>query len=155
MPQSNRSRRKRLRNLRQSTRIATKAVRRVIRDVGSTAEHIKPRVIVKGGQQVATDPGLIAYASNPVTFAVGSSGKLRAGNIAGAMSPLQVARHEVAHLIPLKQGDSYTSETQIRVAGANWSTFGVKSAARLSREPIGRTVQRVFRRRGKYGTAPK
>ncbi len=150
-----RARRRRLMNRRQSVRVATGAMRSVLRDVGPVAAHIKPRVIIKSGLQVAADPDLIAYASNPVTFATSSEGKLRAGT-SGALSTLQVARHEVAHLIPHKQeGDPYTSESQIRVAGANWSTFGVKSAARLSRESVNSTMKRIARRRGKYGTAPK
>ncbi len=150
-PKRSRSQQQHRRNLRQSARIATKAMRSVIKDVGPQAAHIKSRVVIKQEPIRSDIPSAIAFASNPVTFGVERpTGKLLASKYGGA---LRTARHEVAHLLQVPD-QAYVGHLSIRATKAEESTLGVLHARRIEKSSIGGKFKRIRRHSGGVGYPP-
>lgn len=89
------------------------AVRQAMKESGSAAARVKPYAVTenvprtKGGQ-------IVAYASNPITFAIDSSGRLQTRKYYS--SPLSTGRHEVAHLTGA--GEEVIGEVDMEQPGA-------------------------------------
>lgn len=88
-----RERRRRLRNRFRSQARASDAMKQVIAETGASGisgRAVTKEILPRGYEQA------VAWSSNPVTFTVGPSGRLKADLYGGALA---TARHEVAHLL--------------------------------------------------------
>lgn len=132
----------RWRNLRQATRIASRATKRATREAGIT--NIPTRPILKREPIHPDYPYAIAMSTSPITWAVTPGGRLSARKYD---PPVYTARHEVAHLLG-------AGHPAIRAARAELSAAGMRGAARLEKEPKGRKAQRISRQLGRWGRAP-
>ncbi|KKM00751.1 hypothetical protein LCGC14_1801250, partial [marine sediment metagenome] len=92
----NRELRKRIRNRRQSARIATSAIKSALSDLSTPERNRLPNMGLKTSRAVTTvgDTEALARATSPaISFTVGKQGKL----VTGLRGVRATARHEVGH----------------------------------------------------------
>ena len=148
MPDS-REQREVLRNRRQSTRIATSAIKSAMQDVSAPERSRLPNMGLKKSRAVTTvgDVEVQARATTPaISFTVHPSGKL----ITGLRGVRATARHEVGHFtIP---GNSETQHAALRAtsSGASPQTGTQLRQARLA--GFETPQRRLVRRKKLQGT---
>ncbi|KKN84482.1 hypothetical protein LCGC14_0289440 [marine sediment metagenome] len=146
-PNLSRLRRDRVRNRRQSTRIASAGIRTALAELPPAAAAQAARIPVASRARpfsAEASPTVEARASNPVQFSTGATGRLRAST----QRVKGVARHEVAHLLGAGHPalSAATRGTQLPKTGVQTAQAArFETEPRLRRQRISRTRAGVSR----------